>query len=166
MKIKILSVAAATASLLLASAPLVSSAASPLSVGAPTVTANVVADCVITTPGSGGFAFGSYDDVNPSGGAPTASPTYKFSFGCNNGTSWDVQGVSANAGGAPADFPLSSNMQNGSYKIPYTISASQTSGTSASSTAIVNETLSGSATPTGAHTGSYSDTVTVTLSFS
>ena len=165
MNIKLLSIAASAAFVL--SAPLAASAGSPISVGAPSVTANVVPDCVISTPGSGGFAFGSYDDVNPGGGSPTASPKYTFSFTCNNGTKWDVQGASSNAGGSAADFPLNASMNNGAYSIPYTITASPaSSGTSSSSTTPVNETLTGSAMPAGAHTGSYSDTVTVTLSFS
>jgi len=163
VNIKLLSIAASAA--LALSAPLAASAGS-LTVGQPSVTANVVADCNITAGPSGGFAFGTYDDVGGLG-SPTPTPTYTFSFKCNNGTGWSLQGASKNGGNAAGPFPFSGNMSDGaSHTIGYTIAASQASGTSTDSSVAVNETLTGSAATTNAHTGMYNDVVTVTLSFS
>ncbi|HTD35445.1 MAG TPA: hypothetical protein VK665_17385 [Candidatus Elarobacter sp.] len=129
------------------------------------VTLSAIADCKITSA-QGTFAFGTLDAINNSPGF-IANPQVTLSFLCNKGTSYTIYA-------GPVSGPAVSLANNGSYSTAtgfggtgYTIKAvSGATGTASASSAALVAVLKGSLNSADPASGTYSDSVVLTVSYS
>lgn len=129
------------------------------------VSLTAIPDCKITNA-QGSFAFGTLDSINSSPNY-VPNPQVTLTFQCNKGTSYTLSAGPVN--GAPVSLA-----NNGAYSTAsgfggtgYTIRAvSGATGTASASSALLAAVLKGSLNSADPTTGTFTDSVVITVSYS